>query len=149
MEYVLSIMEFISQYYGEVYQGSFDEKNNWIGKNYLEEIFYFLPSIFTHLYGSLSPNYLYLKNNQLFLGSYKPVNKIYPPILEMRINDKDIKDMFLKFNLETPLWTILSYYQILNKYHSLDIRYLKNGIVSNSFNLLEIREKSLGDIINH
>lgn len=149
MEYVLSIIEIVSQFYGEVYQGRFDEARIFYPKSYLENIFYLLPSWFTHKYGELYPYYLFSKNDQLILSQkdnkFLKSNEIMPPILEIKVNDNDVKEEFSKFNLRTPLWSIFSYYLVSGD--KLYLRYLKNDITTKILEISGIEEKSLGDIM--
>jgi len=145
MEYLLLLIEFFSKYYGEVYQGRFNINDEWISKNLFEEIFYFLPSYLTHLYGYYCNDYLYKKNNQLFLGRSNISNKIHCPIFEMTLNNIDIKD---QFHLETPFWVIFSYYKERTDVPLL-IKFLNKGIITKKYYLKDNNKKNLSDLLNN
>jgi len=145
MNYLISFLNYFSEYFGETFEGHFDDLDNFIPKMEIEILLKIFPSFINHWYGRIYGRYLYRKNDLYFLGGQTIENKIYPIILEFKINDDDLLDLVKNFHFSTPLWVIFSYYNFSTG--ELKIRYLKNGIVSRTFNTYEVEEKRLEELL--
>ena len=136
-----------TNFYGVIFQGHY--KNNFYYKpTFLEYYLYLFPSFINHLYAKLLyKEYLYKKNNLLYLSSYNESKKITPPILGFTITGIELSTIIKKFSNNIPCNYIFSYYGfIFNK--EISIKYLKNGIKTKDTCIDEIKNLTLIDILN-
>jgi hypothetical protein len=145
MNYLISFLNIFSDYFGETFEGHFDDLDNFIPKTELEILLKFLPSILNHWYGRIYGRYLYCKNNLYYLGNQRIENKIYPIIMDIKINDDEVTELIKNFHFSTPMWAIFSYYNFSTG--EIKIRYLKNGIVTKTLNTFDIEENRLEELL--
>jgi len=150
-------MEFISQFiffitkiytglYGEVFKGYF-YKNKFYRPLLWENYFYLLPSFLNHMYGRLFSNeYVYQKNDILYLSSIKESKKLNPPILNFLIDQVESKKLITKFSNNIPFNYIWKYYELEGN-QPIILKYLKGGIKTKETTVEQIRNYSLINLI--
>lgn len=133
--------------YGEVFQGYFTE-DLYYYPNIIEQYFYLLPSYVNHLYAkTFYSDYLYSKNDVLYLKSIGPSTQFSPPLLEFKLNENDFKNKINSFSNNTPIKYIFSYNNI-NGDFEIYLKYLKNGIQEKRCNINEIKDNTLIELLN-
>ncbi|ADO67254.1 hypothetical protein crov221 [Cafeteria roenbergensis virus] len=151
MDLVTNVIIFVTQLYtklyGDVYKGYY-KNNTYYKPMFLENYMYLLPSYFNHLYGKIfNINYLYQKNNLLYLSNIKESIQLIPPVLSFNINNIESKNLVTGFSNNIPFKYIFMYYGVLLP-TSINYKYIKSGVQIKEINSNEILEKSLTDILN-
>lgn len=134
--------------YGEIFYGHYNH-SLYIKPSPLEKCLYYFPSFLNHFYGNLFyKNYLYQKNNLFYLSCIKESKQITAPLLNFKINNKEYKNKITAFANNIPFKYILLFNQINFNNHTVEYKYLKNGI-KNKINMCnEIKQLSLIDLLN-
>lgn len=144
---VLFANNIFTNVYGEVFQGFFHD-NLYYAPNCIEQYFYLLPSFINHFYGkTFYSDYLYSKNDVLYLKSIGQSNTFSPPLLEFKVNDNDFKININKFSNNIPLKYIFNYNYIFANF-DVYFKYLKNGMQEKTLTLNEIKENTLTELLN-
>lgn len=145
-QFVIFITKIYTRLYGDVFEGYFYQ-DKFYRPILFEQYFYIFPSFFNHFYGRfISNQYLYKKNNMLYLSNIKESKQLTPPILSFMIDGVEYKNMITKFSNNIPFDYIWRYYDLTQNL-PIVFRYLKGGIKTRESTLDEIRNDSLINLI--